>query len=79
MVLRDQLEHAFRRLSPEHRAVLVLRYLVDLTPEEVADVLGVSRRTVYSRLRRAVPALRAVVEADLRPASPLSSRQEVTR
>jgi RNA polymerase sigma-70 factor (ECF subfamily) len=75
----DQLERAFRQLSPEHRAVLVLRYLLDLTPDEVADVLGVSRRTVYSRLRRAVPAMRSMVEADLRPSPSLAPRQEVSR
>jgi RNA polymerase sigma-70 factor (ECF subfamily) len=79
VVRRDQLERAFRQLSPEHRAVIVLRYQLDLTPEQVADVLGVSRRTVYSRLRRAVPAMRAVVEAELRTTPSLAPRQEVTR
>lgn len=61
---RDQLERGFQRLSIEHRAVVVLRYLVDLTPDEVAAVLGIPRRTVYSRLKRALPAMRAALEAD---------------
>ncbi len=39
-------------LSPEHRAVVVLRYLLEYTPGEIADVLGLPRGTVNSRLRR---------------------------
>ena len=63
---RDRLEHAFRRLSLDHRAVIVLRYLLDMAPEQVAETLGIPRRTVYSRLKRAMPALRAALEADAR-------------
>lgn len=39
-------------LDPEHRAVIVLRYVHDLTPGEIARALGVPRGTVNSRLRR---------------------------
>ncbi len=39
-------------LSPEHRAVVVLRYLLEYTPGEIADVLGLPPGTVNSRLRR---------------------------
>lgn len=64
---RDQLERGFRRLSLEHRVVLVMRYLLGMTPEEVGETLGISRWTVYSRLDRAVKAMRAALEADGRP------------
>ena len=40
------------RLSPEHRAVIVLRYLLDYTPGEIAELLELPRGTVNSRLRR---------------------------
>ena len=63
---QDRLERAFRRLSLDHRAVVVLRYLLDMTPERVAETLGIPRRTVYSRLKRAMPAMRAALEADTR-------------
>jgi RNA polymerase sigma-70 factor (ECF subfamily) len=46
---------AFARLSdlaPEHRAVVVLRYLLEYTPGEIAELLGLPRGTVNSRLRR---------------------------
>ncbi len=47
------------QLSPEHRAVLVLRHLEDLSAEETAAALGVPVGTVKSRLSRAKCAFRA--------------------
>lgn len=63
---RDQLERGFRHLSVEHRTVIVLRCLLDLPMEQVADALGVSKGTVGSRLSRAVQAMRAALEAESR-------------
>ena len=37
-------------LNPEHRAVIVLRYLLEYTPGEIADLLDLPRGTVNSRL-----------------------------
>jgi RNA polymerase sigma-70 factor (ECF subfamily) len=44
-------------LAPEHRAVIVLRHLLEFTPGEIAKVLGLPRGTVNSRLRRGLDAL----------------------
>ena len=66
---RDQLERAFRRLSVEHRAVVVLHHYLELTLDEVAEVLGVPVGTVRSRLHYAMRGLRAALEADTRPAA----------
>ncbi len=44
-------------LSPDHRAVIVLRYLLDYTPGEIAELLELPRGTVNSRLRRALDEL----------------------
>jgi RNA polymerase sigma-70 factor, ECF subfamily len=49
-------------LSPEHRAVVVLRYLFDYTPGEIAKALDMPRGTVNSRLRRALDRLGEVIE-----------------
>jgi RNA polymerase sigma-70 factor (ECF subfamily) len=50
-------------LGPERRAVVVLRYGLDLTPDEIAEVLGVPAGTVNSRLARALAQLREEVDA----------------
>jgi RNA polymerase sigma-70 factor (ECF subfamily) len=71
---RDQLERGFRRLSIDHRAVVVLHHYLDLPLDEVADVLGVPAGTVRSRLHHAMRGLRAALEADAR-----STPREVAR
>ncbi len=48
---------ALAALPPDHRAVIVLRHLLEYTPGEIAELLGVPRGTVNSRLRRALDAL----------------------
>ena len=48
---------ALAALPPDHRAVIVLRYLLEYTPGEIAELLGVPRGTVNSRLRRGLDAL----------------------
>ncbi|MGD8485805.1 MAG: RNA polymerase sigma factor [Chloroflexota bacterium] len=64
---RDQLERGFRRLSMDHRAVVVLHHYLDLPLEEVGRILGVPTGTVKSRLHRALAEMRAALEADARP------------
>jgi RNA polymerase sigma-70 factor (ECF subfamily) len=44
-------------LSPEHRAVIVLRHLLGYTPGEIARLLDLPRGTVNSRLRRGLDQL----------------------
>lgn len=66
--LRDQLERGFRRLTPEHRAVLVVHHYLGLPDAEAAVALDIAVGTVKSRLHRASAALRAALEADERAA-----------
>ena len=79
VVDRDQLSRGFQHLSTDHRAVIVLRYLMDLSPEQVAEALDIPRRTVYSRLGRAMDALRAALESESRTPVPLPAQQEPAR
>jgi RNA polymerase sigma-70 factor, ECF subfamily len=67
VVDRDQLERGFRRLSLEHRAVVVLHHYLDWPLEQVAETLGVPPGTVRSRLHHAMRGLRAALDADARP------------
>jgi RNA polymerase sigma-70 factor, ECF subfamily len=53
---------ALASLSPEHRAVVVLRYLLEYTPGEIAAMLELPRGTVNSRLRRALDGLHIHLE-----------------
>ncbi len=58
----EELLAALRTLAPQHRAVVVLRYVLEYSPGEIARMLGLPRGTVNSRLRRGLDAL----EHDLR-------------
>lgn len=53
----DHLLVALRALDADHRAVVVLRYLLEFTPGEIAAALQLPRGTVNSRLRRALDRL----------------------
>jgi RNA polymerase sigma-70 factor, ECF subfamily len=60
------LVRGLRRLPPEHRAVIVLRHLLEYTPGEIADLLELPRGTVNSRLRRGLDSLAADLTGDER-------------
>ena len=74
VVDRDQLERGFRRLSIEHRAVVVLHHYLDMPLDEVAETLGVPVGTVRSRLHHAMRGLRAALDADARPTAREATR-----
>lgn len=63
---RDQLEQGFRRLSIEHRAVVVLHHYMGLPLTEIAAALGIPVGTAKSRYHYAMSALRAALEAERR-------------
>ncbi len=63
---RDQLERGFRRLTPEQRALLVLRHFEGRELTEIAEVLGIPVGTVGSRLHTAHRAMRAALDANAR-------------
>ncbi len=59
-----EVELALRSLSPDHRAVIVLRYLLEYTPGEIAELLELPRGTVNSRLRRGLDELQERLPED---------------
>ncbi|MGP4103975.1 SigE family RNA polymerase sigma factor [Nonomuraea sp. KM90] len=61
--VEDTLWRALALLPTKQRAVIVLRYYEQLTNEEIAAVLGVSRSTVRSQASRALDKLRSAVAA----------------
>jgi RNA polymerase sigma-70 factor (ECF subfamily) len=55
--LELEIQEAISRLSPKMRAITVLRYIENLSYEEISDTLQISIGTVKSRLSRAHEAL----------------------
>lgn len=64
----DELVRALRQLTQRQRCVVVLRHLMGLTEQEVADDLGVSVGTVKTTASRALRRLRALMETESRTA-----------
>lgn len=58
---RIVVRRAIMRLSPKHRAVVVLRMLQSLSTRETAQALGVPEGTVLSRLSRAMKELESML------------------
>ena len=56
--ISDALVAALPGRSPEQRAPIVLRYLLEYTPGEIGEMLELPRGTVNSRLRRGLDRLR---------------------
>ncbi|MFB9234617.1 SigE family RNA polymerase sigma factor [Plantactinospora siamensis] len=73
--LRLMLRDALRMLPPRQRAVLVLRYLDDLSVEQTAEVLSCRAGTVASQASRALAKLRELVPAF----DEIAARPEVLR
>jgi RNA polymerase sigma-70 factor (ECF subfamily) len=71
---RDEVERGFRRISPEQRTILVLHHYLGLGLQEIGEVLDIPAGTARSRLHYAHRAMRALLEADARPAAAAGGR-----
>jgi RNA polymerase sigma-70 factor (ECF subfamily) len=59
---REQIEHSFRELSPEQRAVVVLHHYYGYPLTEIAALLGIPEGTARSRLHYAIRHIRAALD-----------------
>lgn len=73
---RADVRAALQELTPKQRAVLVLRFLEDLTQEQTAEVLGVSVGTVKSQTSVALARMRDVLGTEW--AEERGARQDAT-
>ena len=72
---KDDLEAALAKLRPEFRRLVVMRYLEDLSYEDISEVVGLPLGTVKSHLHRARAALgRLLAESGWGPAPPAEDR-----
>ena len=63
--LADRLVHrALARLAPRARLIVMLRYMDDLAPTEIAETLDMSLNTVKSHLRRGLLVLRSRLQRE---------------
>jgi RNA polymerase sigma-70 factor (ECF subfamily) len=62
---RDLLDRALRRLEPEAREVVVLRYYLGMTVPDIAATLGIPLGTAKARLSRSIALMRPTVVGDL--------------
>jgi RNA polymerase sigma-70 factor (ECF subfamily) len=73
--LRDDLETALAALRPEFSRLIVMRYLEDMSYEDISEVVGLPLGTVKSHLHRARAALgRLLVESGWGPGPPGDER-----
>lgn len=66
---RDEIQRGLARVTDDQRAILTLRFYLDLPLDEIASVLSIPLGTVKSRLSRATDALRAELDANARSAT----------
>jgi RNA polymerase sigma-70 factor (ECF subfamily) len=60
----DLLTKLVRKLDPEETEVLTYHYLDDMTQDEIAALLGLSRKTIGKRLERLRAVVRRVAETE---------------
>ena len=58
------LQRGLERLSPEDRALLVLRYVLDYRSGEIGELLDLPDTTVRSRLKRSLDQLRTTLDVE---------------
>jgi len=75
---RDLIERQLNDLPIEHRAVIVLRFYLDLPLDEVGDILDIPVGTVKSRLHRALASLRESMAEPAADALPVGALKDGT-
>jgi len=69
--------YAINRLSIEHRQILLLVSVEDLSYREIADELEIPIGTVMSRLARARERLRGLMQGDAANITPIPDRKQI--
>ncbi len=59
--LKDEIDSAILELHENYKAVIILRYKMDLNNQEIADILNISKENVEVKVHRARKALRKII------------------
>jgi RNA polymerase sigma-70 factor (ECF subfamily) len=73
----EQIQRAIELLSPNHRAVILMREVEGLSYREMARILGCSQGTVMSRLHHARYKLRKLLKEYIGPGKSTQSDEDV--
>ena len=65
-ILRDAVRKSIDQLPESYREILLLRDIEELTADETAEALGISKNVVKVRLHRARQALRTLLDPSMR-------------
>jgi RNA polymerase sigma-B factor len=75
---RVMIDRALRRLPPQHRRVLHMRFVEDRTQSDIAKRIGVSQMQVSRILRRTLERLRSAAERGAQPRPATGGRRRFT-
>lgn len=67
---RMTIQHAIAKLPEKQRGVILLFYFHDMSHEDIAEILGIPKGTVKSRLYNAIQNLKLELEDDFHEAKP---------
>jgi len=56
--VQEKVKQAILSLAPKYRTVMILKYLDDLSLQEISDIVGLPVATVKTRVHRGREALR---------------------
>ncbi|MGE5397826.1 MAG: RNA polymerase sigma factor [Chitinophagales bacterium] len=59
--LKETINQALKEIPEHYRIILILRYQLDLTNQEIAEILGISRENVEVKVHRARKNLRGIL------------------
>lgn len=62
--LYEQVVKRIKKLKPKYANTLMYRYYHNMSVKEIADMMGISEQTVYTRLRRGMDKLHELLEED---------------
>lgn len=57
----EQMRMTLQKLRPEDRELIILRYIDDLKPQEIGEMLGLSANVVSVRIHRALKELKSIL------------------
>lgn len=63
--LKAKIESALKAIPDKYRTIIILRYQLDLSNQEIADILGITKENVEVRIHRARKMLRSILLQNL--------------